>query len=88
MAYVLFCCFGCLVLLPSIILYGFLGLLKISCQAWQPGSVIGVTGISGASGSVVGVEPDSVDTDLDGVGVILGVGRPNSDCLESVEESF
>ena len=44
--------------------------------------------MSGASGGVAGVEPDSVDTDSDGVGITLGIGRPNSDYLEFIEESF
>ena len=44
--------------------------------------------MSSVSGGVAGVEPDGVDTDSGGVGVTLGVGRPNSDYLEFIEESF
>ena len=55
---------------------------KISCRGWRH------CGAIGASGGVAGVEPDGVDTDSGGVGVTLGVGRANSDCLEFIEESF
>src|SRR5205814_5212270 len=88
--YILFRYFDCLVLLPSIILRGFSGLPKISYRGWRRCGAIGASGISsisGASGGVAGVEPDGVDIDSGGVGVNLGVGRLNSDYLESIDES-
>ena len=78
-------------------LRGSSGFPNISCRGWRRCGAIGASGISGASGvpgasgapgGVAGVEPDGVGTDSGGEGVNLGVGRPNSDCLESVEESF
>ena len=79
-----------MVLFPLIILCRFSGLLKISYRGWRRCGAIGASGtsgMSGASGGVAGVEPDGVDTDSGGVGVNLGVGRPNFDCFESVDES-
>ena len=67
------------------------GLPKISYRDWRRCGAIGASGTSGmssASGGVAGVEPDGVDTDLGGVGITLGMGRANFDCLEFIEESF
>ena len=89
--YTLFRYFSRLVLLSLIILREFLGLLKISCRGWRRCGVIGVSGISagtsGASGGVAGVELNGVGL-VSGVGVDFGVGRLNFDYIESVEESF
>ena len=80
-----------MVLFPLIILCRFSGLPKISYRGWRRCGAIGASGtsgMSGVSGGVASVEPDSVDTDLGGVGITLGVGKVNSDYLEFIEESF
>ena len=76
-----------------------MGFPNISCRGWRRCGAIGASGISGASGvpgasgapgapGASGVEPDGMGTNSDSEGVNLGVGRPNSDYFESIEESF
>ena len=87
--YALFCYFGHLILIPSIILRGFLELLKIFCQSWLLCGAISAFSISAdASDGVVSVKSDGVNIDSNDMSVNLDVDKLNSNYIKSVDEFF